>query len=520
MIRFINTIRTVGTEPVLIKCECEISAGIGIHVVGLADITVKESLLRTITALQAVGYHIPEKRIVINLAPCDLTKSGTRYDLAIALGIIAASGQETEILKDMEEWLVLGELGLDATIRQIPGAVQTVLSTLENKLKGCIVPYGNANELQRLFEPDVPVYAASSLPEALAIMHKPEEHPTVGEMKLRKTRKSKQTPSWDTLRENEGARRAIKIAAAGGHHLLLMGAPGSQKTSIAKAMHELLPPMSPEETMTTAKIYSVAGRGNCQTTTKRPFRAPHSSATMSALLGGGSGDNIMPGEVSLAHNGILYIDEFEMMPKSVTEAMRGSIEDRSVTISRLKSKVIYPASYQLVAACNPCPCGYYGEAGRCTCTPHQRLSYLARLSSPIMDRIDIQAWVHPVRISSHSGNQNPETLESSMEEVQKAREVQRKRYEGCAIMTNADMSAMDIEKFCTLSDECKDLLEKLIERLSLSARSYTRILKIARTIADLEGHENIQLTDIAEASSFRFLDRRSVIDEFSKEKNA
>ena len=311
----------------------------------------------------------------------------------------------------------------------------------------------------------------------------------------------------------DAARRGVEVAAAGQHNVLLVGAPGSGKTSLAKALAGILPPMTLEESAVTSKIYSVAGTssGGFGLLRSRPFRAPHISASKAALLGGGSGDNILPGEVSLATGGILFLDEFCEAPKSILEALRGPMEDRKVCISRLKAKIEYPASFMLVAASNPCPCGYYGEGDRCTCTPSVRNAYLAKLSGPIMDRIDIQLWMHPVETQALIAGKKAEPSAAVAERVVRAREIQMRRFQGLGIYANAEMSGAQLEEFCPLSAQCKDLLEKIIDRQGLSARAYTRIIKIARTIADLAGVQDILPQHLAEAASYRFLDRRHIM---------
>ena len=310
----------------------------------------------------------------------------------------------------------------------------------------------------------------------------------------------------------EAAKRGLEIAAAGGHNAILIGSPGSGKSSLAKAMAGILPPMSLEESLQTSKIYSVAGKGNRHggLMKQRPFRAPHYSASLAALIGGGS-DNIMPGEISLAHNGILFADEFCETPKKVMEALRGPLEDRKVTISRLKSKIEYPADFMLIAATNPCPCGYYGEGDRCTCTPAKRLGYISKLSGPIMDRIDIQLVVSRVDARKLVYKKPAEPSAAVAERVMKARDIQKARFVGEGIFCNAAMNNRQIDKYCPLSPECRTLLERIIERMGLSARACSRIIKLSRTIADLAGLPDILPEHISEAAGYRFLDRQNLL---------
>ena len=311
----------------------------------------------------------------------------------------------------------------------------------------------------------------------------------------------------------EAAKRGLEIAAAGGHNAILIGSPGSGKSSLAKAMAGILPPMSQEESLQTSKIYSVAGKGNPLggLMRRRPFRAPHYSASMAALLGGGT-DNILPGEISLAHNGILFADEFCETPKKIMEALRGPMEDRKVTISRLKAKVEFPADFMLIAATNPCPCGYYGDGDRCTCTPAKRMAYISKLSGPIMDRIDIQLFVSRVDARRLVNRKKAESSADVAARVLKARAVQKARLEGEGIFCNAAMNNRQIEKYCQLSDECRDLLERIIDRMGLSARACSRIIKLARTIADLAAAPDILPAHLSEAASYRFLDKQNIFE--------
>ena len=514
----IHGAKCVGIEAVPVTIEIDITLGVGIHLTGLADAAVKESLLRTVTALQSKGFHVPGKKIVINLAPADMHKQGSGYDIPIALGIIAASGQH--LLPELENYLIMGELGLDGSVRAVSGALPMVELAARQGLKGCILPQVSALEAVDFTEQLL--FGVNSLDEVLRILGGDEDVSDLliwnSEAYGRALREQDTRPAaymdFADIIGQEGAKRGVEIACAGGHNVLMVGAPGSGKSSLAKAIAGILPPMTREESAITSKVYSVAGRsgGGVGLMRTRPFRAPHISASKAAMLGGGSGENILPGEVSLATGGVLFADEFCEAPKSTLEALRGPMEDRRVTISRLKAKIEYPASFMLVAASNPCPCGYYGEGDRCTCTPGQRLAYLSKLSGPIMDRIDIQIWVHPVQTAALVRGGKAEPSADIARRVLAAREIQRKRLEGSGIFTNAEMSSKQMERFCPLSEDCKQLLERLIDKLGLSARAYTRIVKIARTIADLAGSESILPEHLSEAASYRFLDRRNILD--------
>ena len=523
MLVYIHSAKCVGIEAVDVTVEVEIGGGIGIHLVGLADATVKESLLRTVTALTSRDYHIPGKKIVINLAPADMHKNGSGYDLPIALGILAASEQAR--CNRLDEFLILGELSLDCNIRYVPGALPVVELAVKEGYKGCILPEESALEAFELEGAEV--YGVRDIADVLRILEGNED---CSGLLVRNSVRARRppgggpaaiSPDFADIIGQEGAKRGVEIAAAGGHNIIMVGPPGSGKSTLAKAMAGILPPMSVEEALITSKIYSVAGRhegiGLIRT---RPFRAPHHSSSMPAILGGGSGENIQPGEVSLATGGILFLDEYAQTPKSILEALRGPLEDRYVTISRLRSKVVYPSSFMLVAASNPCPCGYYGEKGRCNCRPAQREAYLSKLSGPLMDRIDIHLWLHPVEASRLVGGERAENSATVAERVAAARGIQEARFAGEGIFTNAEMSSRDLKRHCPLDAQCRDLLEKMIRTMNLSARAYTRILRIARTIADLEavteglreGHPPVPgpiLTcHLAEAASFRFLDRQ------------
>ena len=511
--------KCVGIDAVRVTVEIDIDRGIGLYLVGLADAAVKESLLRTTTALESLSFKIPGKKIVINLAPADLRKNGSGYDLPIAIGIIAASEQRN--LPGIGKYLIMGELGLDGSIRGISGALPYAELAAGEGLAGVILPEESA--LEAVEFRGLNVFAVQNLQDAIKILEEKEDCSDLlvwNTRSFKKMERSRQhgctaadTIDFSDIIGQEGAKRAAEIAAAGGHNLIMIGSPGSGKSSLAKAMAGIMPPMTLEEATVTSKIYSIAGKGaaRCGLIRQRPFRAPHYSASLPAIVGGGAGDAIMPGEVSLAQNGVLFLDEVGQMPRSVIEALRGPIEDRSVTISRLKSKVEFPASFMLVAASNPCPCGYWGEGDRCNCSPTQRLNYLGKLSGPIMDRIDLQVWMHAVEPSKILERRSAEPSEEVARRVLKARIEQKHRFATESITTNAEMSNRQIEKYCPLSEPCRQTMTRLMENMGLSMRAYFRIIKVARTIADLAGSPEIRSEHLAEAAGYRFLDKQSLL---------
>lgn len=503
--------KCIGIDAVKVLCEIKIERGIGIHLVGLGDAAVKESLLRTTTALASLGYNIPGKKIVINLAPADLHKNGSGFDVPIATGIIAASGQKS--LPGLGKYLIMGELGLDGEVRGIPGGLPFAEFASKCGLKGCILPTVSAREAIDI--DGIDIYGVDNFQDVIRIL---EENEDCTDLLVRNGARRNDSISVGSNNQDyidfadiigqENAKRGAEIAVSGGHNMIMIGTPGSGKSSIAKAMAGIMPPMSLEESLATSKIYSICGKGDLRygLVRQRPFRSPHYSASIAAVIGGG-GDGIYPGEISLAHNGILFLDEIGQMPRSLIESLRSPIEDGKVVISRLKGKVEYPCSFMLVAASNPCPCGYYGDGDRCNCSPLQRSNYLSKLSGPMMDRIDIQVWVKSPVTSDILGDRKAESSSVIAARVAKAREIQQRRFAGEGIYTNAGMSNRMIEKYCPLNDECRNVLNSLMEKTGLSMRAYFRIIRVARTIADMDDEKDILPHHLMEAAGYRFLDK-------------
>ena len=496
---------TIGLEALLITVEIDISMGVGIHLVGLPDSAVKESLLRVNIALASCGYRVPGKRIVINLAPADLRKEGSGYDLAIAVGIIMATEQVE--FPNIKDYIIMGELALNGDLRAVPGALPIAIFAQKMGYKGCILPSESALEAQDV--EGIAIYSVKSIREAIEILTECEDNSKyiVKRGENRGQRTIIQQPNFRDVKGQKLAKRGLEVAAAGGHNLILIGSPGSGKTFMATCLPSILPPMNRAESLETSKIYSIAGHSICRSglLKDRPFRAPHHSASITSLIGGGP--NAIPGEISLAHNGVLYLDEIAEFPTKAIDNLRQPIEDGKVTISRLKYKVTYPSSFMLIASMNPCPCGYYGQGERCRCTQNMINRYMSRVSGPILDRIDMHIFVRAVESELLVGDTVEEESEVIAQRVRKARDIQLERFKDCDIYTNAQMNAAQIREFCQIDEPSKLFLNKAITKLGLSARAYSRILKLSRTIADLDGNPQISLKNISEAIQYRNLDR-------------
>ena len=496
-----------GIYATTITIEVDVTAGIKFYLVGLPDNAVKESEQRIRAALQNNGYRIPGKKIIINMAPADIKKEGSSYDLPLAIGILAASGQmKSEIISD---YVIMGELSLDGSLHHIKGALPIAIKAREEGFKGIILPKENAREAAIVN--DLEVLGVENIKELIDFFN--------GDSEIEKTEidtlaefysaLNNNIPDFSDVKGQENIKRALEIAAAGGHNVIMIGPPGSGKTMLAKRMSGILPPLTLQEALETTKIHSVAGRLSANNTlmTSRPFRSPHHTISDVALVGGGV--NPQPGEISLSHNGVLFLDELPEFKRTVLEVMRQPLEDRVVTISRAKSTVDYPASFMLVSSMNPCPCGYYNHPEKdCLCPPGMVQKYLNKISGPLLDRIDLHVEVTPVSFSELSSKEKGESSKDIREKVILSREIQEKRFSASdKTYSNSHMNSKHIQKFCILDSESSDMLKTAMEKLDLSARAYDRILKVSRTIADLAASENIQSQHIAEAIQYRSLDR-------------
>lgn len=495
-----------GVNAITITVEVSVEVGVNFFLVGLPDSAVKESQQRIDSALSYYGYRIPGKRIIVNMAPADLRKEGSAYDLTIAVGILAASGKLNADM--LSKFIIMGELSLDGELKPIRGALPITVEAKARGFEGIVLPQANAMEAAMV--DGIRVYGARTIKEVIDFFNgSPLEAVNVSARDIFGQTSCKYSLDFSDVRGQENAKRALEIAAAGGHNVIMIGSPGSGKTMLAKRMPTILPPLTLEEALETTKIHSVSGKlpRNVPLMTTRPFRAPHHTISDVALVGGGS--HPMPGEISLAHHGVLFLDELPEFKRSVLEVLRQPLEDRCVTISRSKMTVEYPASFMFIAAMNPCPCGYYGHPDKkCSCQPQSIHNYMNKISGPLLDRIDMHICPYPIRQEELMSKKRGEGSDSIRERVIAARRIQEIRYKDVpGIYCNAQMNDQLFYTYCSLDEGCRHLLKNAMEKLGFSARAYNRILKVARTIADLAGKESIGMDHLSEAIGYRSLDR-------------
>jgi len=504
MLSSVNTLVLTGIEATLVKVEVDIQTGLpGFELVGLAQSALKEARERVKSAIKNSGYEFPNRKIVVNLAPADLKKEGSHFDLAIALGILLASEQLLHVPD--HKLFFSGELSLDGSLRPVPGILPMCLELLQTSPDSTfVIAPGNSQEAALVRE--IHSLTAGTLQEVCAYL---ENKTQLSALPLGETVSTFEViPDFADVKGQETAKRGIQVAAAGSHNILLIGPPGGGKTMLARRMPGILPEMTREEVLETTRIYSVAGLLTPEhpLLDTRPFRAPHKNASSASIIGGGRMPR--PGEISLAQNGILFLDEFPEFSRDVLEALRQPLEDKVVTVARAQATHTYPANFALIASMNPCACGFFGSELECTCTPLQIQKYLSRISGPLLDRMDLHIEVPRINYEQLRDRGSGKSSEAMREQVNLAREMQKKRFTKYKISLNSQMRPADVKKYCRLDNESEILLKSAFDKLKMSARAYDRILKVARTIADMEASDNIKIQHLAEALQYRSLDRK------------